>query len=214
MTNTRLSELFITGCDDKTEWMLPWFVENFRRQNPNANLRIFDFGMKSNPYPGITIPHYTKQVGWFKKPSAMIRAASIADRVCWLDTDCEVMWGIGGIFTYVYSFNKLSMAEDKPWSARRGEKWHNSGVVAFMGVPDILKRWAEAVDKMPTVGDQEVLHVLLGQGLNREIHITDLPNKYNVLRLQIQDGTVPEGPLIMHWTGAKGKDHIRKLLNG
>jgi hypothetical protein len=214
MTSTKLSNLFITGCDDKTEWMLPWFVENFRRHNPDANLRIFDFGMKANPFPDMTIPHYTKQAGWFKKPSAMIKATQIANRVCWLDTDCEIMGSLGGIFDHVYAFNRLAMVEDKPWSTRRSEKWHNSGVVAFMGTPEILKKWAAAVDSTPTVGDQEVLHGLLGQGLSREIHITDLPNKYNVLRLQIQDGTVPQYPIVMHWTGAKGKDHIRKLLNG
>jgi len=32
--------LFITGCDVKTQWMLPWFVENFKKHNPDEELVI------------------------------------------------------------------------------------------------------------------------------------------------------------------------------
>jgi hypothetical protein len=50
--------------------------------------------------------------------------------------------------------------------------------------------------------------------LKRMTFIEDLPNKYNVLRIQHIDKTVPADPLVYHWTGQKGKDHIRKLMNG
>jgi hypothetical protein len=43
--------------------------------------------------------------------------------------------------------------------------------------------------------------------------ILDLPNEYNVLRIQHDDGTVPNNPLIYHWTGKRGKDYIRGLIN-
>jgi hypothetical protein len=53
----------------------------------------------------------------------------------------------------------------------------------------------------------------LADPLTRLSNITTLPNRYNVLRLQHIDNTLPKNPLIQHWTGHKGKDHIRKLIN-
>ena len=213
MTNTKLSKLFITGCDASAEWMLPWFVENLRKHT-DIPLMIFDFGMEGSLYPELRKSCRTNAKGWFKKPSAMVKAAAFADQVCWLDTDCEVLGDISGVFDYIVP-NKLSMVQDKPWTTRQRQMWHNSGVVAFQDVPQILKEWEQMCMAPPARGDQEVLHWMLGDNpLNRMIHIEDIPNRYNVLRLQHIDNTVPKNPLIYHWTGAKGKDHIRKLMNG
>lgn len=204
--------LFITGCDSKTEWMLPWFVENFKKHNPDAELVIYDFGMEGSLYPEMTKSLRGNQdSGWFKKPAAMIAASKLASKVCWLDTDCHVQSNIEDIFDRVEP-NKLAMVEDAPWSKRRREKWHNSGVVAFNGQPNILGEWAAAVANNPIQGDQEVLHLLVREGMRRLIHITDLPREYNTLRLDLDDGTAPSQPKIMHWTGPKGKDIIRKLI--
>ena len=89
--NTKLSNLFITGCDKNTRWMLPWFEENFYKHNPAANLYVFDFD-KGN--------------GWFQKPQAMVDAIKVADKICWLDTDCEVRADLSDIFNQLDT-NKL-----------------------------------------------------------------------------------------------------------
>lgn len=207
------SKLFITGCDSTTEWMLPWFYKNFMKHNPNAELIIYDFGMEAHHFPQLTKSlRADRNHGWFKKPAAMLAASQLAENVCWLDTDCHVQANIEDIFDHVEP-NKLAMVEDAPWSKRRQEKWHNSGVVAFSGRPNILDEWVTAVKnpgKIP--GDQEVLHLLVREGMRRLIHITDLPRQYNTLRLDLDDGTAPADPKIMHWTGPKGKDIIRKMM--
>ena len=195
------SKLFITGCDSTTRWILPWFEENFYRHNPDAELKVYDFD---------TFKPELK--GWFKKPAAMLDAARLSQKVCWLDTDCEVRADLDDIFTYLEP-NKLGMVEDVPWSRRRAEKWHNSGVVAFDGCPIILSEWAAAVQQNPQVGDQEVLHGLTREGLRKMIHITDLPRDYNTLRLDLIDNSTPADIKVMHWTGAKGKDKIRSMMN-
>lgn len=212
MTNTKLSKLFITGCDSYTEWMLPWFVETFKKHN-DIPLMIMDFGMEGSLYPEMRKSVRTTDKGWFKKPSAMVVASKFADQVCWLDTDCEVLGDISDIFSYIKP-QKLSMVVDQPWSERRGGTWHNSGVVAFEGIPQVLKDWQEWCAHTPIQGDQETLHAMLDSPLKRMVHIEDLPNKYNVLRIQHIDKTVPANPLVYHWTGQKGKEHIRKLMNG
>jgi len=69
------------------------------------------------------------------------------------------------------------------------------------------------IDKNPTVGDQEVLHMMLRDDpLKKRIYIEDLPNIYNWLRIQLLDRHDSSKKKIMHWTGAKGKEHIRGLI--
>ena len=211
MAAIKSSNLFITGCDVSREWQLPWFVDNFKKHNPNAELLIFDFGMKDNPFPAISKKHFSQDKGWFKKPSAMMKASLVADKVCWLDTDCEVRSNIEDIFNYTEP-NKLCMVEDVPWSKRRGETWHNSGVVAFQGTPNILGEWATEVSYNPKAGDQEVLHTMLSDPLKRIIHIKDISREYNTLRIDLIDNTAPKNIKVMHWTGAKGNDYIKGLL--
>jgi len=48
--------------------------------------------------------------------------------------------------------------------------------------------------------------------LKKRIYIEDLPNIYNWLRIQLLDGHDSSKKKIMHWTGAKGKEHIRGLI--
>lgn len=215
----KLSNLFVTGADRNTEWMLPWFINNYYEHN-DTPLRIIDFGLSEemrNRFHNRIIEFSSPASHWFKKPSAMVEASKYAENVCWLDSDCEVREDISNIFSYIQP-NKLTMAEDQPWSTRRGETWHNSGVVAFRGVPVILNHWAQEAtmlmeDRGPMYGDQDILHELVRPGMNRMVHIRSLPKKYNTLRLDLLDNTAPSKIKIMHWTGKKGKEEIRKQIN-
>ena len=40
----KLSKIFITGCDHKTQWQLPWFFDNLKRFS-KTKLVVYDFGM-------------------------------------------------------------------------------------------------------------------------------------------------------------------------
>tara|TARA_B100001093_G_scaffold310677_3_gene296492 strand:+ start:5937 stop:6575 length:639 start_codon:yes stop_codon:yes gene_type:complete len=211
MAVTKSSNLFITGCDANTQWQLPWFVDNFKKHNPNAELLIFDFGMKNNPFPTMSKKHLNSDRGWFKKPSALMKASLVADKVCWLDTDCEVRANIEDVFNQTEK-NKICMAEDVPWTKRRGGKWYNSGVIVYEGAPTILGRWATEVAYRPERGDQEVLHSMLDD-MQKFIHIKDLPRNYNTLRIDLIDGSQPKQIKVMHWTGQKGNEEIRKQMN-
>ena len=211
-------QAFLTGCDYKTEWMLEWFVDNFRLENPTIPLVFADFGVKpetlkkikqSNAIHAVMDFSKEKGMGWFLKPLAMLNCP--AEYTVWIDTDCEVLGNLNGIFKHIVP-HKLSMVEDRPWSKRRQELWHNSGVVGFHMKPEILKAWWGAVKKNPQVGDQEVLHSILDP-LAKLTYIEELPNIYNWLRLQLQhDNQDNPEKLVMHWTGQKGKDIIRTLV--
>ena len=207
---------FVTGCDSNTEWMLPWFLKNFKKHN-DLPILLSDFGMTSESRQWafqmfdeiIDVPKQSVN-GWFLKPKTLMSVN--ATETFWIDTDIHVLGNLSDIFSYLQT-DKLTMVEDRPWSLRTGEKWHNSGVIGIRGKPDILSKWAKRCMTNPTRGDQEVLHDLVKKSLIiRDSYITDLPNIYNWLRIQLLDGQDSPDKLCMHYTGSAGKDKIRKLI--
>ena len=210
-------KIFLTGCDSKTEWMLAWFLKNFNKHNATpivfADFGVSEYGLNHASSCARTIDMTdTGGQGWFKKPQAMIEASKIANNVCWIDTDCHVLGNLSGVFDLIEP-NKLAMVEDGPWSKRRQEVWHNTGVVAFQDRPPILDEWFKAVKANPVQGDQEVLHTILRRDLKRQINTTSLPAEYNLLRLMLQDGLDSKKKKVMHWTGPKGKEYIKGIVN-
>lgn len=207
---------FLTGCDETTEWMLPWFVQHYRKHHTTP-LVFANFGVSTKARTFmeqqsmcIIDMTQTEEKGWFKKPKAMIASPSL--NTVWIDTDCQVMANCDKIFDKIVP-NKLLMVEDKPWSRRREEKWHNSGIVGFHKKPHILYQWARQVKLNPEVGDQEVLHSMLNP-ITKMAYIEDLDNRYNVLRIQIENDGHTCTPSIIHWTGPKGKLKIQRMING
>ena len=216
MTSKKYDKVFLTGCDEGHAWMIPWFLKNYKKHN-SSPLIFADFGVSEltlkivrENFHAVLDVSKTNEKGWFKKPRSMLYSPSV--KTVWIDTDCEITDNIEGIFDMLEP-NKLAMVEDKPWSKRRGETWHNSGVVGFIDKPIILHQWAQAVHDNPTVGDQEVLHSMLNQ-ITKLTYIKDLPNEYNVMRLQLEHDGYNGKKKIVHWTGAKGKDRIRSMMNG
>lgn len=211
---------FLTGCDHNTQWQLPWFLKNLHKHNRGAKVLIADFGMTfemldylGNNYEIFKIKDGE---GWFKKPAAMLEATKHADRIVWLDTDCEVRGDISGIFNRTQE-EMLSICEDKPWSNRRPQlgTWYNTGVVAFQGRPKILVDWEyECRNPRGIAGDQEILHHMMGgDEIKKSIYISPLPHIYNTLRIDLVDGTAPKDPLVMHWTGQKGNQIIKEQMS-
>ena len=213
-----MRKYFLTGCDSNTEWQLPWFIHNFH-QHCDEDLVIADFGMTDKMH------EFAKQSsiqvmkcqsnGWFTKVEAMLKLRTLYQgSYCWLDTDCEVRADPSSIFNWVEP-NKLTMVIDHPWSKRRPElgHWYNSGVVAFQNSPLILEQWYAECKTGRHVGDQEALHSMMGGDIMKKtIHISEAPHKFNVLRIDLIDNTAPANPIIMHWTGQKGKLEIRKQM--
>ena len=215
MVSKKYDQAVLTGCDESGAWMLPWFVENYKKYNTSP-LMFANFGVSKETLQFVQKNFHciidlskSKERGWFKKPRAMLYAPS--KKTLWLDTDMEIVDSIEDIWSKLVP-NKLNMVEDKPWSKRRGEIWHNSGTVGFIDKPIILHQWAQEVHNNPIQGDQEVLHSMLNP-ITRMTHIHDLPNEYNVLRLQVElDGYIGKKKVI-HWTGVKGKDKIRGMID-
>ena len=208
-------EAFVTGCDEKHEWMLEWFFKNYKKYMKDVPLVFANFGLtpdglktvRENVHAVMNLKTFDEE-GWFKKPMSMIKSPS--KKTVWIDLDCEIRDDISNLFDMLKP-DMLSMVEDKPWTMRGQELWHNSGVVGFIGKPPILYQWAKAIRENPVQGDQEVLHLLLNP-ITKIKYINDIPNEYNVLRLQVENDGYAGNIKVMHWTGAKGKDKIRTML--
>ena len=206
---------FMTGADSKVEWMLPWFIENFKKYN-SSHLLIVDLGMSKEMASyaskhADTLADLTsnKGKGWFAKPISMMNTPF--QKTFWLDLDCEILGKIDDMFDLIEP-DKLAMVVDRPWSKRFNTTMYNSGVVGFEKKPTILAKWAAGLNPSLHRGDQEGLHALLDD-LQRMIFINEIPHKYNTLRLDHLDGTAPKDILINHWTGTKGNQHIRSLMD-
>ena len=215
MSYQKTTRCFLTGCDAKTEWMVPWFLKNYRKHN-DTPIYFADFGVSPefrlqslSMFDGIYEVSQQRVGGWFYKPQALMKCP--IEEVCWLDTDIHVLGDLSGVFD-LGEKGKLNMVEDRPWTKRSGEKWHNSGVVLIKDRPRILHDWVTQCMTNPRQGDQEVLHDMLKTPLDVITHIHDLPNIYNWLRIQLIDGEDSEQKLAMHWTGLKGKHKIEKLM--
>ena len=198
-----------------TEWQLPWFFENYEKHN-DTPLIFADFGVMNRD---AIRPHVhaildltnVQERGWFKKPKAMYHAP--ARKLVWLDTDCQVLEDLSDIFGLLQP-DQLNMVEDRPWAKRRGGVQFNSGVVGIVDKPLILGMWMNWIRESEEVGDQETLTANLNP-ITQIKYINPLPNSYNWLRLQIENDNEPAlNARIIHWTGQKGNDRIRSMMNG
>ena len=206
---------FVTGCDENHEWMLEWFFKNYKKHMKDVPLVFANFGLtpdglkkvRENVHAVMNLKPFDEE-GWFKKPMSMIKCHS--KKTIWIDLDCEIRDDISNLFNMLKP-NMLNMVEDKPWTMRGQELWHNSGVVGFIDKPTILYDWAKAIRDNPVQGDQEVLHLLLNP-ITKIKYINDIPNEYNVLRLQVETDGYAGAIKVMHWTGQKGKNKIRAML--
>lgn len=214
-----MNNVILTGCDKNTEWQLPWFLDNLFKYNPKAKVVIANFGMSNEMLEQMkshTIINIKEKVdGWFKKPASLLSAISLPDvnKVCWIDTDAQINGDISHIFDYTVP-NKLTIAIDYPWTKRRPEMgvWYNTGVIVLEDVPEVLPKWRDQC-RFGGEGDQTTLHEMFnGNDILKGKHIQTLPKTFNTLRIDLIDGTAVPNPLIMHWTGRKGKDVIIKQM--
>tara|TARA_A100001035_G_scaffold109306_1_gene85587 strand:+ start:970 stop:1629 length:660 start_codon:yes stop_codon:yes gene_type:complete len=217
---TSFKKAFVTGCDANTEWMLPWFMRRYKQFN-KLPIMFADFGISEEAMKYVD-EHFDLIInmktvvdkGWFKKPKTMINASKHSEYTCWIDTDFEILDELESIFNYVEP-HRIAMVEDKPWTKRRSPNlpYYNSGIVAFHECPQILHQWAWHVENNPQVGDQETLHAMWDSPLSQRIYITDVPNEYNWLRLQLEhDNQNSSRKKAIHWTGQKGKDRIKGMI--
>ena len=207
----KFEKVFITGCDSKTEWMLPWFAKNYYTIGNSVPLVFANFGTKNDYkdlFDGVIDMTKTSQQGWFNKVNSLVEIN--AHKCIWLDTDCEVKGNLTEMFDLLEE-RKLNMVVDRPWKKRKGGIQYNTGVVGIIDKPPLLEKWLYEIRSKPLRGDQETLMNIIQDPLDELVHVAELHNKYNYLRLQFEHDNekIPNDVKIIHWTGKIGKERIR-----
>lgn len=213
-----LSRSFLTGCDENTEWQLPWFIKNFTEHN-NSNLLIADFGMSEEMLESLTQhPLFEKQlwllnkqntgsaVGRLKKTRAIYEATYFAKIICWLDTDCEVKQNIDSIFDY-YMNGLLTMCVDVSRKNSDPEfgTWFSAAVVLTDRNWN-LRDWMLACEKNPKGEEEETLYFMTSE-IEKLGKIEILDKKYNSVYAE------QKGAFVVHHCGEEGDNRIRGMIN-
>lgn len=207
---------FLIGVDSNQQWMYNWFRTNLLTHNPDANLIVADFGMKKDFRSTVERDHPIVDLtadrkpgkAWYLKPLAIQRSIGLAERLLWMDTDCEVLAPIGEIFDYCIE-GKLALSQDPiAWQVGRRAFWQ-TGVVGVTGESEILDRWVKASVGRQYRGDQEALFALIRNGRD---HVNEFPMVYQWLRCMLNRGKDNPHKKVIHWTGNRGKDKIRSLI--
>ena len=205
--------MILTGVDKNHEYLIEWWLHNALKHKANENIGVWDFGMTSSMrekikthYPSVwlSIPlnlHFTS--GWFYKLHAVIEAPE--KRVAWLDVDCEILTNIEDVFDLV---PPETIGLTKDWV--RGD-WWATGVIVVNDRPKLLYDWNARLNKGDDIrGDQEALKDLIGTDKHEQI--VELPQDYQWLRISLNSGIDSPTKKVIHWTGPKGRDHIRNVL--
>lgn len=227
----------VVGCDQKQEWMIPWWYTNFRKHN-DLPIAFIDFGMTHHAkkwcsahgiliplkaptgfvYPQNKIPTELCEK-WEKRYGTHVWSA----RTSWFNKPFaflqspfkETIWldldcEILGPIKHL--FNKLhkhsQIALVRDNTGPFEEVGYNSGVVVYDASSPLLMHWATTCIRKN--------HQFLGDQevlthLIQEggIEVVELPEKYNWV---IKGGIHPEA-VVLHWSGSWGKQTIRNRVS-
>ena len=207
--------MIITGVDHSHEDLLEWWLKNvYKHHNYNVEVGVMDFGMSpalrgrlednypatfSRPFNGTK----ARKIGWFYKVQAVMDCPSKS--VCWLDVDCEILTDISDVYNLVPP-GMIGLTRD--WV--RGN-WWATGVIVVNDRPSLLEHWDRRLNADDGIrGDQEALYELVGNKEHEQIQ--ELPQDYQWLRISLNKGKDSPTKKVIHWTGPRGKEHIRKNL--
>ena len=207
--------MIITGVDHSHEDLLEWWLKNvYKHHNYNVEVGVMDFGMSpalrgrlednypatfSRPFNGTK----ARKIGWFYKVQAVMDCPSKS--VCWLDVDCEILTDISDVYNLVPP-GMIGLTRD--WV--RGN-WWATGVIVVNDRPSLLEHWDRRLNADDGIrGDQEALYELVGNKEHEQIQ--ELPQDYQWLRISFNKGKDSPTKKVIHWTGPRGKEHIRKNL--
>jgi hypothetical protein len=223
----------IIGCDQKQEWLLPWWWKHYSSYN-DLPVSFVDFGMSEKALSWCkkrgtakTLPpsslgkekrvssshkkqwedHYGK--GVFYPRSAWFKKPqalilSPFEQGLWLDLDCQVNGSLEPIFNSLIFGAEIALVKEPECMQYQEVALYNSGVIAFQKNADILHHW------MKEASLHSEKHVGDQSALSEVIFqkkpsLVELPFHCNWLRIL---GEANYTPLINHWTGVIGKARI------
>ncbi len=221
-----LREGIVVGSDDRQEWLLPWWWENYRRHNsfPVAfvdfglsermkewcrgrgelvSLRVADVFVKDrDEVEGSRVEEWEKAYGegfWYSRKAWFKKPLACLRSPFQKSIWMDTDCEVLGKLDPLFELSGMAIAKDQV------NEGYNSGVVVFQRDDPIIQEWVDlSFEKNGEFrGDQELLSVIL-QGKS----ICELPPIYN---WSVGYGENPEA-VICHWLGDMGKMALRNQI--
>ncbi len=228
-----MSRGIIVGCDQKQEWMLPWWLSHFKLHN-KLPVAFIDFGMTSHAKKwckahGTLIPlkapqdfvYPKNQISselagkWEKRYGSHVwsaRAGWFYKPFALLQTPFkETIWidlDCEVLGSLAHLFNKLhqhsQIALARDNTGAFEEVGYNSGLIVYHSKSPLLMNWASSCIRKNHQFSSD--HEVLTNLIQEgAVEISELPGKYNWI---IKNCVNPEA-VVLHWSGHWGKQIIR-----
>ncbi|MBN2164496.1 MAG: hypothetical protein JXR25_04965 [Pontiellaceae bacterium] len=211
-------QTFMTGVTGNQEWMLKWWYRNITKHNPDAHVTICDFGGMSDEIQVWAKRHANCFIQY---PEGECSAGDLKTRAmidspyaytCWVDVNCEVLKPINDIFDYAQPGIIGLIADHVHVQQDSKEQGWSTGISLICGTPGLLTDWHDNAAKTSVRDDRESLRLLLTRHPERNAEIVELPQDYLWSRQLLTKKRDHSGKRVIHWTGPKGKAHIREIL--
>ncbi len=209
----------VVGVVGGQEDLVPFFVENYLRQNSLPILWV-DFGVSARcirllkSLGRVLCCSDHRSMGWLRKPFAILQ--SPFERMIWLDLDIEVK---GNLLSYLEMGKsaELMAGEDycNPPAFRKNLPeeavlW-DTGVLVVKSGCQLIIDWARLIRESNVkrfTGDHEAFSLAVHRS-GRPVFC--IPHEFHAMRLDPRNLKQDGGKLTFHWTGPQGKNVIRSM---
>ena len=210
-------EAVVTGCSSRYEDNITWWLDCLRKSNSDLPIIFYDFGLseavrselrKTDNLLFISDVFDGEEFKWSFKQRACIDSSRYAEKIIWLDQDCEVFDSLYPVFAKCQNFTDFVISRDAPVLIYPGDKTtyfnqRQAGVFCCYSKNPILQRWIDIQDHH--LNDQVAISYLLD---NKVLGVRDviLDIKYHWPRVFVKSylDMNYDSPTIIHWTGKIG----------
>ena len=207
----------VTGSSKLYENNIEWWLNCLREENKDIPIIFYDFGLsdrgkrylESAPNCQLVTGIFdTQKFEWSFKQRACIDSSKYAEKILWLDQDCEVFGCLEPIFLKVNHFLEFVISRDLPQLRYPNDPYlyfnqRQAGVFCCFSKNPILGFWASSKDSY--LNDQVAISAILDQKILGVKEVV-LDPQYHWPRLFVQHylDNKFSSPTIIHWTGEEG----------
>ena len=211
----------VVGCDARAEWLMPWWLERFRKHNA-LPVAFADFGMTAAMRGWcaargalVDITDVPVASACLRKPFAILRAPF--KEILWLEPDCEVRGPVEPLLAHGRDghVGLAPAAQGRSVAAEATDGWFamcspdtpiwDGGIVAVRHGHSVVTDWAcELLAKQDRYkGDHEALACVVARG---GYAVNRVPPELAFNRHRGPDN----GATVFHWTGVRGKAILKE----
>lgn len=232
-----MDEGIVVGCDQKLEWILPWWWNHYSAHN-SYPVAFVDFGMSKKaatwcqkrgrtvqlPKSTLLVPSDFKEEwaerygieisahreAWFKKPLAFL--LSPFSHGLWIDLDCEIRGSVEPLFHCLTFGAEIALAREPDFSQKKDSEMGLllPDEISYNSGVIAFKQQAKILQQWIEEGaDYPSDQQALSRAIfNHKPNLVELPHIYNWVRVLGPN----EQAVIYHYAGNPGKIEILEQL--